>query len=287
MTTIVTALMYSGRPNPTWELTPEQAKNLKQILGEKREITLEMSSLATGLLGYTGFMIESYELSLPSKAFCFDGIVDLVDQKQLNFVDKDSKLESFLLDTGSTTLNSEETDYISSEISKNFKGGIASKNKELRETFELLAVPPFDPGKWNIPSIQPNNNCYNYANDKITNTFAQPGRGSGSTIVDAKCATVSPASKRDGQISVSAAASTPSEGHFIALVSYYISAQRQDYHWYRLDSNAMWSHKPGGTAARNTDNSGRLISDPRNCNRGPYNDFCGFFHCIPSRTTIR
>lgn len=283
MTTIVTALMYSGRPNPSWELTPEQAKNLKTILGEKKEVTLEMSAMSAGLLGYTGFVIESYELALPTKAFCFDGIVDLVDQKQLNFIDKDSKLENFLLETGSTALTSQETDYISTEISKNFKGGTASKNKMLKKSFELLTVPPFDAGKWNIATVQPYNNCYNYANDKITNTFAQPGRGSGSTSPNMLCGDVSPAAQRDGQISVSAASSTPTEGHFIALVV----APNYDYHWYRLDSNAMWSHKPGQTAARNTDNSGALISDPRNCNRGPYTDFCGFFHCIPSRTRIR
>lgn len=286
MTTIVTALMYSGKQNPSWELTPEQAKNLKSILGEKKEVTLEMSAISAGLLGYTGFVIESYELSLPTKAFCFDGIVDLIDQKNLNFVDKDSKLESFLLETGESALSSQEVDYISSEISKNVTGGTASKNKFLKESFELLAVPPFDPGKWNIPAVQPYNNCYNYANDKITNTFAQPGRGSGSTIANILCPTVTQAAQRDGQISVAAAASTPAEGHFIALVSANIPTFH-DYHWYRLDSNAMWSHKPGGTAAKNTDNAGRLISDPRRANRGPYADFCGFFHCIPARTTIR
>jgi hypothetical protein len=32
---------------------------------------------------------------------------------------------------------------------------------------------------WNHNYARPRNNCYNYANDKVTNTFAQPGRGSG------------------------------------------------------------------------------------------------------------
>lgn len=283
MTTIVTALMYSGRPNPSWELTPEQATKLKSILGEKKEVTQEMSALSAGLLGYTGFVIQSYESSLPSEAYFFDGIIDLVNQKQLNFIDKNSSIESFLLETGLTALTTDEVDYISTEISKNVSGGIASKNKSLKESFELLAVPPFDPGKWNITSVQPYNNCYNYANDKITNTFAQPGRGSGTMYTNLLCSDVSAAATRDGQISVSNAASTPMDGHFIALVV----APNYDYHWYRLDSNGMWSHKPGSTAARNTDNSGALIADPRSCNRGPYTDFCGFFHCIPLNTRIR
>ena len=36
-----------------------------------------------------------------------------------------------------------------------------------------------------------------------------------------------------------------------------------DYHWYRLDDNKLWSHKPGGTPATNYDGHGQLISDPR------------------------
>ena len=283
MTVIVKALLYSGRPDPSWELSDAHAEQLKSILAEKREVTFEMSALAAGILGYRGFVIESYESSIPERTFCFDGIVDLVDQKQLNFIDEDSRLESFLLETSSNALNTNEKTFIEGEISKNVKGGTASINKTLKSTLEFLTVPPFDAGKWNIPAVQPYNNCYNYANDKITNTFAQPGRGSGSTASNMACGDVSPAAQRDGQVSAASASSTPSEGHFIALVV----APNYDYHWYRADSNGMWSHKPGGTAARNTDNSGQLISDPRTCNRLPYTDFCGFFHCIPSNTRIR
>jgi len=287
MATIVTALMYSGKQNPTWELSEEQTKKLKEVLKEEKELTFEMSALSVGILGYKGFVIESLnEPTIPLKTFCFDGIIDFADQTQINYIDKGSELESFLLETGSNSLTKLEQSYIESELSKNVKGGTASMNKSFKGTMEIFAVPPYDPGKWNIPSVQRYNNCYNYANDKITNTFAQPGRGSGSTIADVLCNTVSSAAVRDGQISVSAASSTPMEGHFIALVSANIPTF-QDYHWYRLDLNTMWSHKPGQTPAKNTDNSGRLISDPRTADRGPYTDFCGFFHCIPSRTTIR
>ena len=40
---------------------------------------------------------------------------------------------------------------------------------------------PYTPSTWNT-NKQLDNNCYNYANNKVTDTFAQPGRGSG-----AKC----------------------------------------------------------------------------------------------------
>ncbi len=284
MTTLVTALMYSGRPNPTWELNDDQTETLKKLLGEKKEITFEMSPVASGILGYRGFEIESFHSSLPAKLFCFDGIIDMVDQTHLNFIDKDSNLENFLLETSKQSLTDLEKNLIQGEISKNSKGGPGSISKLFKLSLEAL-VPPFDPGKWNIPSVQRFNNCYNYANDKITNTFAQPGRCSGSPADDWKCAPVGQASQRDGEIPISSPpAATPQDGHFIALVS---SDIWQDYHWYRLDSNAMWSHKPGQTPATNLDNGGKLISDPRTCNRGVYTNFCGFYHCIPSKTTIR
>jgi hypothetical protein len=56
-----------------------------------------------------------------------------------------------------------------------------------------------------------------------------------------------------------------------------------DYHWYRKQTGGFWGHKPGGTAARNYDNSGVLVTDPQTCDRGAgtylnYTDFCGYFY---------
>lgn len=46
----------------------------------------------------------------------------------------------------------------------------------------ITTLPPpvgatrFEPDKWNKYLVKEHNNCYNYANDRITDTFAQPGR---------------------------------------------------------------------------------------------------------------
>jgi len=61
--------------------------------------------------------------------------------------------------------------------------------------------------------------------------------------------------------------------HTVALVVF----PGYDYHWYRLDSDGMWSHKPGRTPARNTDNSLQPIANPELADRGPYTEFCGYF----------
>src|SRR5260221_11610577 len=51
-----------------------------------------------------------------------------------------------------------------------------------------------------------------------------------------------------------------------------------DYHWYREQRGGFWGHKPGGTAARNFDNSGNLVVDPETCDRDGYTEFCGYFY---------
>jgi hypothetical protein len=61
----------------------------------------------------------------------------------------------------------------------------------------------------------------------------------------------------------------------------------EDYHFYRQDSNGMWSHKPGGMPVTNEDSLGRPIYDPalsaRNydstASKLNYETFCGYM-CV-------
>ena len=138
------------------------------------------------------------------------------------------------------------------------------------------------------------NYCYNYANNIITNSMAQPGRGSGrpyyllddGTLDHDNVIAVGEASIRDGEVLMPISAddgfNMPTDGHIIALFIW----PGFDYHWYRLDSNGRWSHKSGERRATDRDNAGSLINDPRDCDRGPYTDFIGFYHCIPENLTI-
>jgi hypothetical protein len=55
----------------------------------------------------------------------------------------------------------------------------------------------FEPSEWNDGGqIQHNNNCYNYACNTRTDTFAQPGRGAGSQAA-LDCNSQSKGSKAD------------------------------------------------------------------------------------------
>lgn len=150
------------------------------------------------------------------------------------------------------------------------------------ELLKLLAqwvakcIPKYEPQLWNNPDVQPFNNCYNYACDIRTNSFAQPGRAAGHQYTQLECGNVGPAAEADKLRRSDAADCGCSDCcHTVALVM----APGQDYHWYRKGPDARWSHKPGGTPATNLDNSGHEIVDPRNADRGPYTKFCGFF-CV-------
>ncbi len=283
MAVLVTLDIYSGLPNPSWELSEAQARDLRDLLAQERAPSNLLSPAKSGLMGYRGFIVESYgDSSLPQALQVFDGILDSNRLYARSFLDDNSEVESFLLQTAGDALRPQQQQFVADEMAKNVSGGTANSNSLVAKN--LLVVPPFDPGKWNNnPVVLQRNNCYNYANDKITNTFAQPGRGSGAQgPFPPDCGSTGAAAVRDGQVVTGAPAATPAQGHFVALVIW----PGEDYHWYRLDSNGMWSHKRGGTQAINIDASGALINDPRTCNRGPYSVFCGFYHCIPERTRI-
>jgi hypothetical protein len=134
-------------------------------------------------------------------------------------------------------------------------------------------APLYEPAWWNVPARQPRNNCYNYATNYRTDTFAQPGKAAGSEYASLTCHDVSQAALADDLIAAPSAENVcPAEGHLVALVV----APGYDFHWYRKGRDGMWTHKPGGTPVTNVDNAGHAIPDPRTADRGPYTDFCGF-----------
>jgi hypothetical protein len=150
-------------------------------------------------------------------------------------------------------------------------------------------IPAYEPRTWNDnDAIRWNNNCYNYACNMQTGTFAQPGRATGQTYprpID--CIGVDRGARSDGLRSIDCARGCGCRDccHQVALVVA-PSEEYNDYHWYRLDRNGRWSHKPGHTAATNLDSSGNLITDPRTADRGPYTVFCGCFCVCEGQVTI-
>jgi len=133
---------------------------------------------------------------------------------------------------------------------------------------------------------QDQNNCYDYGNDIATDTFAQPGRGSGQKWTSNTCQDMRDAATRDGLVwnGTTLPTSQPPVGHYAALLIW----PGTNFHWIRFDSQpaGYWSHKPGGTAVRNVDNNDKPITDPSKSDFSPWTQFCGYMSTVPSKVTI-
>jgi hypothetical protein len=148
-----------------------------------------------------------------------------------------------------------------------------------------MCAPLWEPNWWNdAGQVQWNNNCYNYATNYRSDTYAQPGLANGAMYASITCADVRAGAVADALIaSPKARNRCPKEGHLVALVV----GPHWDFHWYRKGRNGYWTHKPGGTQATNLDNSGHLIADPRTADRGNYTDFCTFMVVMHGHVKIQ
>jgi len=136
-----------------------------------------------------------------------------------------------------------------------------------------------------------NNNCYDYGNDIATNTFAQPGRGTGvccSTCrpcVENTCEAVKNAAISDGLqwIGTELPSTLPEKGHYVSLHIWPDS----NFHWLRMNADGKWSHKPGGSPVRDYDNNHAQISDPHEADVSPWSEHCGYMLAVPSVSQIK
>ena len=65
--------------------------------------------------------------------------------------------------------------------------------------FSQEFIPKYEPDLWNDNgTIQDNNNCYNYACNMQTNTYAQPGEASGNIYLSITCNEVTNGAISDG-----------------------------------------------------------------------------------------
>ncbi len=142
---------------------------------------------------------------------------------------------------------------------------------------EEIIVPKLDLNYWNHKKIKNNNNCYNYSTNRRTDNFAQPGWASGIRLKKSNlnCLDITNAAKKDLGLSTTSyfPYQNKNENTLLALVV----APGIDYHWFRRDSNQLWSHKIGNAPASDEDDEGYLIRNPEKAERGIYTEFCGYF----------
>lgn len=140
------------------------------------------------------------------------------------------------------------------------------------------------------------NNCYDYANNQLTDTFSQPGLGGGKVfkgyslapaLNSYKCSDISEAAVRDGLVMVPNCTDLlgAGAGWYVALLLGSVWGEA-DYHWLKQDQSGCWSYKLGGGVVWTTGTNGRKIRSPEHValrwkwKSGEvmqYDKFCGYF----------
>jgi hypothetical protein len=276
----ITIDVFSGRENPVIELTEKDSRKALERLRPVRKLEKGEPGLPPEpTLGYRGLIIEQTQELTRGIPKVFRLVHGDVFGARLAHRVADESFEDFVFERLNRVKNVELDQRFPQRLQEE-----VARFRKLREEWELSdsvlpvlrgcpCAPLYEPEWWNVPQRQPYNNCYNYAANYLTNTFAQPGRGAGAQYTSLTGASVKPAAVKDGLIDSPAANNKcPKEGHLVALVI----APGWDFHWYRKGRNGCWSHKPGGTAVTNRDNSNKLICDPRKADRGPYTEFTTF-----------
>ncbi len=75
--------VYSGRPNPTWTLTPQQIEELRELLAAALRQQPRERAAEPPYLGYAGFVItnRSHEAGLPFRVHVYGGTLSITPQE--------------------------------------------------------------------------------------------------------------------------------------------------------------------------------------------------------------
>ena len=304
----VTADIFSGRPDPSWIVTDEvEARSILRDLQKDGQLLTDTTS-ADGGLGFRGLRVEGLTDDLGADLEMRDSLYVPVGTGRGD--GRTSELAERLLATmaraepdpsaadADSALALDETfhAYLKSQFEQASRASRmdtldqpdhqkqASEDARLAAATCMIEFGAFNPGFWNNdPTVRSTNNCYNYASNKRTNTFAQPGRGSGHMYTAITCPAVTTASLSDGLHRRFDCFPDSEKPRYLVAMVVAPGPGFVDFHWYRKQKEGFWGHKPGGTAARNTDNSGHVITNPETCNRGPYTQFCGYFYTCKSQ----
>ncbi|HKI02811.1 MAG TPA: hypothetical protein VKK31_12615 [Thermoanaerobaculia bacterium] len=266
--------IFSGRPNPSWILSDKEEKELLDRVAADPNLMLPASA-TNGRLGYRGYVVtavsESLDKKLPSR-FRIGGQPG-----------SEGDVNLWLLGT-SEKLDTEVDDYLreiatgmirKDEVAPGLSDALPDKGA-LAACASNFLTSSSDFSFWNGAANVTVNNCYNYASNYRSNTFAQPGRQSGHlSSFPPTCSKIGTAIRWDGWKDVCQASSNLT----ICLVIWpSTSPSTGDFHFYRKCSGGLWCHKPGQTPAKNTDDGGNLITNPQTANRGLYTTFCEYFY---------
>ncbi|KAL0489681.1 hypothetical protein AKO1_009119 [Acrasis kona] len=281
--TLVVMRVFSSRKNPQWYVDGVSRDELLRIAGPLYGKEEHKCNRQGSKLGYTGF-----------------NIIDSSNDECV-YVVNSVEAESYLLSTyvKFMTMKNEDpnalnsvVEHVKTVISTGVQTELVPESPVYPAANEVIRGPDhvanYSPDTWNLNlKALLNNNCYNYGTDVRTDTFAQPGRGSGRMWSGSmNCTMLLDVCTRDGLIPLKSkqcpVEEQPKIGHYVSLVIW----SGVDYHWYRKDAGGYWSHKPGIGNVTDIDASHNKILNPDKADITPYKEICGYFIVVPSKITI-
>jgi hypothetical protein len=280
---IITLHVFSGKPNPEWPLSDaEEAEfneRLSRIMETARTSNLKPAGVI-GDLGYRGFTARDRSGFRVVRIHA--GVIDPGLQSS-TLLTEDRELERWLLVSGEMSLKNGVSEHVQRQLTipVNYEPIILQHPPRLCPSSMAKDAPALDTTFWGLDDSAPIvnlNNSYNYENDRVTNTNAQPGKGSGHIFTQkdtcSGAGSVFEAAISDGLLACSNFSDPllAGQGWYVALALW----PGHDFHFYRQDSGGCWSHKMFEEIVQYRDNSNKLIQDPKTADRGPYTMFCSY-----------
>jgi len=285
----VTINLGGGAPDPQWTLAGAEAQALIDQLPAVPAVNVARP-IPWYRMGYRGFEVQILNGAADDVAAAATVVHEIYNMPFL---------ELQLLISGYSHVSHEVVEHVQGEVKRvQLSMAKGDHQQQLQVPSPLVCKPPVR-GSDNNTVYGPatdcdgcfvsnvgDNNCYNYGNDVATNTFAQPGRGTGQKWRVNTCDEMRASAIRDGLewTGTTLPTANPKSGHFLALLIW----PNTNFHWIRFDSvpAGKWSHKAGGTPVKNVDNRGLPITDPSKSDFAPWTQFCGYMTSIPSNVTI-
>jgi hypothetical protein len=303
--------VFSGRPNPTWQLTSSESR---QLIDHVAGRAVRPVTARAPILGFRGFVVQAepedatWRAGLPPTfAVAHPDTPPLPRERpghgrraaaaQTEAAPQaqpgsEGEAAEFLLRTAERVVDVGVLDAVRTSVEARVRSAETDLRSARKEAARAEAPPAPEPRLerflagpacepfltpvraefWSHPSILLNNNCYNYATNFVSFTTAQPGRRAGQVYTAFECDAVVNAARADGYL-------TSCEGtvRVVALAVW----PSYDFHWWRLHPGGAWAHKLGLTPVTNRDNRGRPLENgltPETCDRGPYTTFCGYYY---------
>lgn len=171
-------------------------------------------------------------------------------------------------------------------------------NKNLPLSPKSGSEPKYDETKWNSKNIKNTHNCYAYATNTINTKFhskPQPGYAARMpSVPDAEysCMAFLKRLKKDLPSMYLVDFNSPCiKGFHKSFMAIDTKVEDPDYHFWRMDDDGLWSHKPGASKIRKTDASDKKITNPLKSNREftsyKYKKPCFFFCVNPKLVSVK